>query len=158
MNKTSKQIASKIAALRKEFVAAAEIEFLESAKQLFEKYDRLKSFGFTAYTNYFNDGDECTYNVHGDYPDINGYGDSGCETENGSGENLLQLAQKRSYDSVAEQYVKNPNFDPMAETIETAVKDFIRSFEDDTIRDIFGDHKKITVTKKSVKVEEYEHD
>lgn len=155
-NTTSKEIASKIQKLRKEFMTAARAEFQEAAQKLFEKYDRLKSFGFTAYKPYFNDGDECTYGVSGDYPEINGYGDNGYDDENGVGENLLGLAMPKIYKD--KQYIDNPNFDTEAKTIEKAVKDFINSFEDETIEAMFGDHKKITVTNSKIKVEEFEHD
>lgn len=33
-------------------------------EEVFQKYPELKSFSFPAYTPYFNDGDECVFNVY----------------------------------------------------------------------------------------------
>jgi hypothetical protein len=38
---------------------------------LFNEYPELKKFSFTGYTPAFNDGDECTFTLGTDYPEIN---------------------------------------------------------------------------------------
>lgn len=40
--------------------------FEAAAKELFEKYPSLDSFGWEQYTPHFNDGDPCYFSVHGD--------------------------------------------------------------------------------------------
>lgn len=68
-------------ALKKNFEKAQK-DFAKGAKELlnkevidiFKKYPKCESLGIQAYTDYFNDGDECHYHIHSD-PDsvlING--------------------------------------------------------------------------------------
>ena len=38
---------------------------------LFNEYPELKKFSFTGYTPAFNDGEECTFTLGTDYPEIN---------------------------------------------------------------------------------------
>ncbi len=78
MKDTSKTIKDKLATLKQEYLKTAREEFKIGTDQLFKDNPTLISFSFTAYTPYFNDGDECTYRTNTDYPDINGieeYGD-----------------------------------------------------------------------------------
>lgn len=45
---------------------------LKKAAALFEKWPQLESFGWRQFTDYFNDGDPCTFGVYSDDPLING--------------------------------------------------------------------------------------
>lgn len=68
----SKELKDKIDSLRKEYKTAILGEFKDASGALFEQYPDLKSFGFTCFTPYFNDGDECSYRANISYPKING--------------------------------------------------------------------------------------
>lgn len=47
----------------------------ESSKEVFKKFPDLKSFAWTQYTPYFNDGDVCVFEVYRHYPYLNGSDD-----------------------------------------------------------------------------------
>lgn len=75
-----KELQKKIDALKAEKKSESEIAFKEESKAIFDKYPEIKSFSWTQYTPYFNDGDECTFSVHAD-PKINGYDEYEEESE-----------------------------------------------------------------------------
>lgn len=95
--------------------------FEKGAAELFEQNPDLESFGWTAYTPYFMDGDTCTFSVNCDEPDING--ECGYEISN---KNALYPLQK-------------------------LVRDFLLSFDATDMLVLFGDHVKVTVTRPSRK-------
>ncbi len=132
MKTTSKDIKDKLAALKQEYIETARAEFKKGTDELFDNNPKLKSFGFTAYTPYFNDGDECTYSAHTDYPDING----------------------ESYDNFAYSKTENKELISLAEI----VTEFLRQFDDDVYQEIIGNHVKVTITKDGIETEDYEHD
>ena len=43
---------------------------IQNFRRIFEKYPELKDISWTAYTPYFNDGDECTYHSRHKFPEI----------------------------------------------------------------------------------------
>jgi hypothetical protein len=68
------EIAKKQASLQEELRQVGRQYISQGADELFEQFPKLKSFGWTQYTPYFNDGDECVFGVHNDEStiDING--------------------------------------------------------------------------------------
>ena len=64
----------------KAFLGKAQEEFKEKGGELFkallspvfENFPEVNSISWTQYTPYFNDGDECTFGVRNDYPEVNG--------------------------------------------------------------------------------------
>ena len=74
-------IKQKLAALKEDYKKTAEAMFHEGVKEIFELHPSLDSFGFKAYSPYFNDGEECTFSALTDYPYINGFDDDGSSME-----------------------------------------------------------------------------
>lgn len=118
---------------REKAAAIAQDAFKEQCALLFEEMPDLKSFSWSQYTPYFNDGDECVFSAHIDYPDING--EEYCE----------------------EKYCKTEEAKAIAKMGDKVV-DFLRNFGDEDYKDVFGDHVKVTVTREGMTVEGYEHD
>jgi len=136
MKKEIKQKIKEFTAKVDEFTAKvdkAKIEFNNEAKSLFlsisEKFfldnPEMESYSWTQYQNYFNDGDECHFYVYAE----------DCIEINGleCGEDDDALPQKLYED----------------------LSDFIMAFPSDLMKDIFGNHKRVTVTKDEIKVEQY---
>lgn len=141
MNSKSQEIKNKLKDLKKQYLDAAQDEFKKASNELFEKYNRLKSFGWRQYTPYFNDGDVCEFSARTYSPSINGrdeYNDEDDDLING--ENLY-----KAKDEEAKDIIKN-------------IKDFLKMFDEDAYQSMFDDHVEITVTKDKVEVEHYEHD
>lgn len=123
--------------------------FDEGAAALFEANPGLTSFGWRQYTPYFNDGDECRFSAHVDEPDVNGVG--GYEVDSGE-----------DWDRTALKMVRNRQ--PSLEyTLQGPVADFLGRFAADDPKAIFGDHVKVTVTRRpdgtvETDVTDYDHD
>ena len=103
---------------------------LECLKDLFAQYPEVKKLQFTAYTPYFNDGDECTYWCSADCPSFNGEDDEEEEVQ-------------------------------MPEVSKAARKAFIEALsliDDETWKDIVGDHVMVTITPAGITVADYDHE
>lgn len=129
--------------------------FTNVAAQLFTKHPALQSFGWTQYTPYYNDGDECVFSARTDDPDINGIDSYSMDFE----DELIT-----DYDSSKKDgngnYSKKPNEwygHPIKGAVED-VKEFLSNIDNAVLRDMFGDHVQVKVTANGTEVEEYEHD
>ena len=120
----------KMREIQEELQENCKIFFKEESARLFEAYPELTSFSWTQYTPYFNDGDECLFSSWYNYQTINGR----------FGEN--------DDDSIPKELEKA--FD--------AVNEFLSNFDEDILKEMFGDHAEVIVTKDKVEVEEYSHD
>lgn len=121
---------AQMASIRAEMTTKAKAALEEQAKAIFAKYPELETFGWTQYTPYFNDGDPCVFGAIVDYPYIND-DDSGFARADG------KRWEERAMWDVAE---------------------FLRVLDNDTFRDMFGDHALVTVSRDGVTVKEYSHD
>ena len=103
----------------------------ESFKEFFVKHPEVKAIQWSQYTPYFNDGEECRFSVHGDYPKL----------------------RIKDGELDEEPYPKDdtsPLFDAAAELIGDAPEDVMRF--------VFGDHAEITATVDGFDVERADHD
>lgn len=155
---------------KKAFVEDLRKEFPTMFEELFEKYPKIESIGWNQYTPYFNDGDECTFGVHTDYLYVNGEHEEEIEAlseeqfETITAENLEahKLYNKEGYYSKRKigDFGCFPN--PLADKqMCDAVKEFksvIQSIPDEFMKELFGDHSQITLSKEGIKVENYDHD
>jgi len=105
--------------------------FQKAAKSLFADNAELVSFSWTQYTPYFNDGEECVFGAHIDYPEVNGEDPWFAQTDENQ-EKMKGLQKK--------------------------VTAFLQVFDRDDFKSMFGDHCKISVTPAEIEVEDYEHD
>lgn len=124
------ELRSKINEWREKAKEEAEKFFQEGAKQLFDKFPELESFGWRQYTPYFNDGDVCTFSAGTDEPDIN---------------------DVMGYDIYGEEY---KHLVPLQDE----VSKFLNVFENEDLEAMFGDHAEITVTRDDIEVNRYDHE
>lgn len=156
-------IKQKLAALKEDYKKTAEAMFHEGVKELFELHPSLDSFGFTAYSPYFNDGEECTFSALTDYPYINGYND-----DEGSMEKYFELREgdsniwkKISHWDYSKGYQNRVWVDGDAEldAMVKDVKEFLSSFDDDVWQDLIGNHVIVRISKDGIETEDYaDHD
>jgi hypothetical protein len=145
-----KEMNAEMEALKAKHLERSKGSFTEVSQQLFNKHAVLQSFSWTQYTPYFNDGDECTFSAHIDEPKVNGldpYDDNSSET----------VWQSRSGDKPG-GYVPNPDFNPAIRDARVDVVEFLSNIDESVLRDMFGDHVEVKVTRDGTEVEEYEHD
>lgn len=139
-----------LAKLEKDNPGICHAYFHSLTKQLFEENPRLYSFNWNQYTPSWNDGDTCYFSAHTSDPNINGvdhsdmfYGDEDYTEDYdkeaaGAGEAPLPMTKDE------------------AKAVLKAVVDFLSPFKDTQLEHWFGDGVKITVTRKTIAVEEYD--
>lgn len=125
-----KEVRTKIQELQAEKTILVKQIFTEAAKQLFNKWPQLKSFSWSQYTPYFNDGDTCVFSINHFEPEINGVD---------------------YFDSEASGMT---NF----EEVRDEVSDLLQQFDDNDFLAMFGDHAKVTVTVDGIEIEGIDHD
>lgn len=125
--------------LKKKLKSQVKDVFYAAVKELFNEYPDLKSISWTGYTPYFNDGDTCEFSSNHEYPDINGVGDWADPTEE----------EAEAYEKIDKK---------VRDKMEKAVRTFMKEWDDDDMYDLFGDHVQVTVTKKGISTEHYDHD
>lgn len=114
--------------LRMKLQETGEQFLLEHFKETFNKHQNLKEVRWTQYTPYFNDGEECTFRSNHEWADIEG------------------VDGELDYDSKEYKEIKEN------------IREFLSQFDDELLRNLFGDHVEIIVTKEGISVEEYEHE
>jgi hypothetical protein len=139
---------------KKTFVEELRKEFPTMFKELFEKSDKIQSFGWSQYTPYFNDGDSCTFGVNADYPYINGDNIDECDWYDWRVR--YHLRGDKDYVNLL---TDNPNIDVELHKTIDEFKDVINSIPEDFLQELFGDHALVTIHRNgNVGVEEYDHD
>jgi hypothetical protein len=156
-------IKQKLAALKEDYKKTAEAMFHEGVKELFELHPSLDSFGFRAYSPYFNDGGECTFSALTDYPYINGYDDdeSPMEEHFKPREGDSNIWKKTGHWEYSKGYRNRVWIDGDAEldVMVKDVKEFLSSFDNDVWQDLIGNHVIVRISKDGIETEEYvDHD
>ena len=137
---------------RNELTEFVKNNFQVACQEFFDNNPWLENFSWTQYTQYFNDGDECNFYVQSD---------TECISINGERVDDIDFLKEENYNRVDGKYVSspNPNFDQSKFNTVKGISSFIQSIDDSLMKDMFGDHKEITVTKNGVSIEVYEdHD
>jgi hypothetical protein len=156
-------IKQKLAALKEDYKKTAEAMFHEGVKELFKDHSNLDSFGFKAYSPYFNDGEECTFSALTDYPYINGYDDDGSSMEDRfkPREGDSNIWDKIGYWDYSNGYNNRVwvDGDPVIDAMVKDVKEFLSSFDDDVWQDLIGNHVIVRISKDGIETEHYlDHD
>lgn len=127
-----------IAKQKKELQSHLSSIFEKHSKTLFADHPIIVSFGWAQYTPYFNDGEECVFGTHAEYPDMNGCQEGYLDKE---------YREELGEDGVIRW-----------DNAYKAVKLFLGYFDREDYREMFGDHVSVLVTRDGVTVEHYEHE
>lgn len=130
----------KVKAAREELNVVAKKQFKEFSTQLFDIHPNLELFGWTQYTPYFNDGDECIFGVNDCFVVM---------------KNQLEEYQNGDHWDFASTYNET---DKERIAAFKDIRNFLSNFEDEDMQHMFGDHIKVEVTRSGVVTEEYSHD
>jgi hypothetical protein len=169
LKKQIEEHTSKIAALKQQMMEELRKDFHGALVELFDAYPFVHAVHFTAYTPYFNDGDECTFSSHHDDCGFNGYDGYGDDKDKSvknafgdiEGEDILHTSRETIY--VKGENGKwgsaiNPNFNALNKK---AVEDFrsaLNAVSDEAWQELVGDHCIVMIDRKGIHVEEYSHD
>lgn len=142
----------KLQALRKriddtkiEMQTVAKNLFRDISKELFQQYSTLAKFAWAQYTPYFNDGDECIFHTHG----LGIWFTDDKESDDNFYEHEFSTWSLKE---------KPPDQWTVNEKAGMAVTEFFKNFRDEDLKEMFGDHIKVFVTKDGIEIEEYSHD
>lgn len=170
---TIKQKIADINAKKQELVSDLRKDFAPMLQPLFEKSNgKIKSFGWTQYTPYFNDGDECTFSTNVDYPYINGEDELKELKEDkyviitaDNEKEVKEYIDYKGYSWIKNNtigqigYVRNNEYDSEMFEIVEELKSVLSSIDSEFLKDLFGDHVLVTVYDNgNIETEEYEHD
>lgn len=144
LKEAQRQIHAKMAAMKEELKALGEKLFREGSQDIFDAFPTVKSFSWTQYTPYFNDGEECVFGVN-DYFQV--------ELEDGT--ELEEVCdnpywRQRKIDAGEELTLED--------NLGVALSELVGGIDDDTMKSLFGDHVRITVNREGIDTEYYEHD
>lgn len=166
MSKKYDQLKKQMETLREEMKTEAKKTFQEESKEMFERFPDLTSFSWRQYTPYFNDGSPCTFRVSSDYPSLNDLSDEDeyvvccpdCDKEEYVGWEERRDRVEKTCPTHKKTMTPKVGDRKQYEKMKSAVIDFLGTFEDNVFEEMFGDHKTVTVNRKGVKIENYEHD
>lgn len=184
----NKKLQAEIEVKKQELLDYNKAQFPLIISELFSAYSELEELRWTQYTPYFADGEECVFNANIEDVELNGFREYNEEENVGNTRLDIRTNAKKttwgtirdkdlelnkSYnkrDTISGRYVETPykvgdegkiyndNYSPRCEEILANVIAFLKSIGDDDLKNIFGDHTEVIVTKDSVTTEEYEHD
>lgn len=171
-----KELSDKLAQVKKEAQEEMRDLFTPMCADVFEKFPQLESFGWTQYTDNFNDGDVCNFNVHIDPEGIYLNGVRGEGIEQPHDEEYYALCKKKSgwtdysssfpYTKHAPQPLtpgEETRLDELEEMNKAVldpldyISDMLGEFPEDILEALF-DEGLVTVTRDGVTTEYYEHD
>ncbi len=164
MSEKSKELFAQIAKgkgeiskIKAELREKLKVNFHGLTKELFQGFPELKSIGWKQYTPYFNDGEACEFMSLHDYPTINGNDENRGESKQPEGVlDIVMLGSELIYDSNWKQ-IPNTDYNPYYKEIVDTVKEFLNQFDDEDMKDLFGNHVSIHITENGVEVEEYDN-
>ena len=133
----------KIKEARKAAKAVVKTLFSEMSTHVFSQFPTLKSFGWTQYTPYFNDGDPCTFRSHSSYPSMT----------------FLVDGVEENFDTdYGDDDPENPKTsEELRNNVEEALKVFFKDFDEEDLED-FGEGKVVVTRDGKIDVEDYDHD
>ena len=150
IKKQMEEANAQITKLREELNEKGKQAFGLACKELFAIHPNLKAFRWRQYTPYFNDGNECTFGVNDVYCQLH---------EPLSSEEVDSISSLYDEDDEGDQWLnsygepKHPSQVIIKDACE--VRDML---DEDSLKEIFGDHVEITVTADGVETDEYSHD
>ena len=156
-----KDLRKKRQELAEEITTKAKTLFKEAVGTLFVEFPNLVSFGWTQYTPYFNDGDECTFGSGHSNPFIKFTTSKNTDPDELGYEDEFSDYHYYDYSKDFKQKTLKPTLTiaQLAEvTTGKSVVEFLTNFDDDDMLNMFGDHQKVIVTSNKVESEDYEHD
>lgn len=162
------RMAKEIEVKKQELVDLLKPQFQEMFLPFLVKYPFIKGFKWTQYAPYFNDGEPCTFSVNELIILPKGKKRSEDEEEDASEDSCysdyLEVPDAKSSEYRKEAYAEEKKkYDHLCDFSvfmqeRKGLNEAFTSIPHDTMRELFGDDGEVTVTKKGIEVEHYEHD
>ena len=140
-----------------EYQTVSRSYLMEYVKVFMDACPEVKTIRWVQYTPYFNDGDECYFGVQEPYfsniEDTDKLISFGEEIED-SEENEWCVSAPYSNNT---WYGMSEHLHYLRDPI-VGFKEMLESISDESMKEIFGDHAQITITKNGINIDEYSHD
>jgi hypothetical protein len=165
---TVSEMNTQMAKIENEFREKMQALFTNAAKTFFVECPDVKAIAWNQYTPYFNDGEECVFNVNevhfyggNDNFDIRNYDlqalsyedlDPTDEIEEDDGAWYISTSSWRGGNAESIEKLGQKQYDSII-----AMQSIIAGNED-IMRALFGDHTLVAITKDETITEEFEHD
>lgn len=173
LNKINAQLED-FKAKRAALVKELQTEFPALLLPFLQQSKKIDSIGWTQYTPYFNDGDECVFGVNNDDLFVNGereetpflertiYKQLATQEDVEQNKKAADVAGYKWYKDrkIGEQGLAiNPEYDPAEVEVVENIKKVLKQVPEDFYKDLFGDHCQVTVKKDgTIETDSYDHD
>lgn len=127
--------------------------FDECLAQLFEQIPLIKSFSWTQYTPYWNDGDTCEFSANTDYPNISTF-----DKDKNSQDETEEDEYDEDYGNEISSWGLRDMPDGDLKTQYQSVLDFLNTFDSDDYETLFGDHAHVCCSREGSNIEDYDHE
>lgn len=160
----TEHVVNKLKKLKTNYLDTAKQMFTDGTAELFDLHPKLDSFGFKAYSPYFNDGEECKFSIHADTDYglyINGFDNDGEEAPFESRENDANVWDKHTHWDYSKGYENRVKVegDPEIESMIQNVSKFINSFNNDIWQELIGNHVVVRISRDGIETNEFtQHD
>jgi len=172
------QMNQELEEVRKEHMRKLQEAFREVTKEFFNETP-VQAVIWTQYTPYFNDGEECVFGVNDPIFVIKGFDPDNIESDAYDYEDSDKYTQVVNYDArqiewrkqavskndkYSEHYALDLKNWEEQQAAYPGLGDVCDQFKrllmsnDEVLRDVYGDHVKVVLTKDGATVDEYEHD
>lgn len=139
-----------IEAQKQEVLQELQKDFPLIFKPLFDKSEKIQSVGWTQYTPYFNDGDECTFSANTDDLIINAEAEYKMNSKD-------DFFNKEIWGSGGTKI--NPNYVESEGKIIEEFQSILSEIPEEFYKELFGDHITVIIERSgNIKTVEYEHD
>lgn len=119
----------KMAEVKAEYLDEIKASYFELVKDLFEKYPVIETISWQQYTQYFNDGEECSFNAHIDDFVVN------------------------------DEYKYKSDMTSQEREMYITIEEYLNNFSEEDYKEMFGDHVSVTLTKSEIIISRYDdHD
>lgn len=139
-----KNLLAEIESLRQQATNAGKVYFTERSQDIFRDFPEIESFSWTQYTPYWCDGDVCEFSVNSDYFDA----------KTVDGEVWDDVSSYYEHPKDSRYYRPKERQDELGD----ALSNMVSSVDEETMKEMFGDHVKVTVSRSGIEVEEYDHE
>lgn len=156
-----KSLSEELLKKKEEYVLELRARFRDYFVGRMADVEGLSSVGWSRYTPYFNDGDQCVFSVNCDYfyMTLGGqsYTNVQVQTEDYTAREYSIKKGVHDYDELSLLY-EDSDFNKKLYHLLDDLSTVLRELGDDLLHMLFGDHVQVSITLDGLVVEEYEHE
>lgn len=160
---TYQELLEQLNNIRQQMTEKRQEYFASRSKELFASHPTMLAFRWHQYTPYFNDGNSCEFSASTDSDSIqirfSSLPDDYIDGETGDDEfaTAYGIAELHSISYWRDEDKEKRESLPEIQAFRD-VGQFLQTFTEDDLKEMFGDHAEITVTPTGAEIDGYDHD